>query len=202
MNMRGQTKGRKDGAPFTNVTPSDPPNHDSNPADNRLPALATFTEICHLNEIKAQLQAVEVVHAANTKKYNHVHAKFCASQRDVDALKRLLEEVQGKSDTSNVVTQCSPNQHDQRCYYRPFCKRMARACGGWTRMGCVDFKPKDKYGREGPKRKELPGGTDGPEFRKMKKEFDAPKLREIAKISMRKKREFKKQDENAPKKKK
>ena len=48
----------------------------------------------------------------------------------------------------------------------------------------------------------MPGGTDGPEFRKMKKEFDAPKLREIAKISMRKKREFKKQDENAPKKKK
>ena len=36
----------------------------------------------------------------------------------------------------------------------------------------------------------------------MKKEFDAPKLREIAKISMCKKREFKKQDENARKKKK
>ena len=79
---------------------------------------------------------------------------------------------------------------------------MARACGRWTRTGCVDFKPKDKYGREGPKWKELPGGTDGPEFQKMKKKFDAPKLREIAKISMHKKREFKKQDENARKKEK
>jgi hypothetical protein len=58
---------------------------------------------------------------------------------------------------------------------------MARDCGGWTRTGCEDFKPKDKFGREGPRRKELPGGTDGAVFRKRKREFDAPKLREIAK---------------------
>ena len=136
------------------------------------------------------------------QKVHRVRAKFRTSQRDVDALKRLLEEVQGLSDTRNDVTQCSPNQHDQSCYYRPFCQRMTRACSGWTRTGCQDFKPKDKYGREGPKRKELPGGTDGAEFRKMKKEFDAPKLRAIAKKSMRKKRYLQKATENPSKKKK
>jgi hypothetical protein len=60
-------KGRKGGAPVTNVTPSDPPNHDSNPADNRLPTLGAAAEILNLNEIKARLQDAEVVDAANTK---------------------------------------------------------------------------------------------------------------------------------------
>jgi hypothetical protein len=39
-------------------------------------------------------------------------------------------------------------------------------------------------------------------FEKMKKEFDAPKLREIAKKSMRKKRDLQKATENPSKKKK
>ena len=73
--------------------------------------------------------------------------------------------------------------------------RITRDCGGWTRTRCEDFKPKDKYGREGPRQKELPGRTDGAVFRKRKREFDAPKLREIAKKSMHKKRELKKQGE-------
>ena len=108
--------------------------------------------------------SAEKVHEANAKKYNRVRAKFRASKRDVDTLKRILEELEGKSDTSNVVIPSSPNLHDQRCYYRPFCQRMARDCGGWTRTGCEDFKPKDKYGREGSRWKELPGGTDGAVF--------------------------------------
>ena len=71
--------------------------------------------------------------------------------------------------------------------------RMSRDSGGWTRTECGDFKPKDKYGREGPRHKELPGGTDGAVFRKRKRLFDAPKLRETSKQSMRKKRELERQ---------
>ena len=105
--------------------------------------------------------SAEKVHEANAKKYNRVRAKFCTSKRDVDTLKRILKELEGKSGTSNVVIPSSPNLHDQHCYYWPFCKRMARDCGGWTRTGCEGFKPKDKFGREGPRQKELPGGTNG-----------------------------------------
>ncbi len=90
-----------------------------------------------------------------------MHAKFCASKRDVDTLKRMLK---GKSDTSNVVIPSHPNLHDQCCYYWPFCKRMARDYGGSTRTGCKDFKQKDKYGREDMRWKELPGGTNGAKF--------------------------------------
>jgi hypothetical protein len=194
--------GKKDSAPFTNTYTSDPPKNDSSPSVNLLPTLAAAAESSNLDEIKARLQAAEVVLAANTKRFNRVRAKFRASRRDVDELKRMLEEAQGNSGKSNVVTHPSPNQHNQHCYYRPFCKRMTRDCGGWTRTGCEDYRPKDKYGREGPKRKELPGGTDGAEFGKMKKEFDAPKLREIAKNSMRKKRDLQKATENPSKKKK
>ena len=70
---------------------------------------------------------------------------------------------------------------------------MSRDCGGLTRIGCEDFMPKDKNGREGPSHQELPGGTDGAVFRKRKRLFDAPKLRETSKQSMRKKRELERQ---------
>jgi hypothetical protein len=189
----------KDKASLANVSPTDQPGHGGDLADNHLPTLAAPATILNVDKIKKQLQAAEKAHEANAKKYNRVRAKFRASKRDVDTLKRMLEEVEGKSDTSNVVIPSSPNLHDQRCYYRPFCKRMARDCGEWTRTGCEDFKPKDKFGREGPRRKELPGGTDGAVFRKRKREFDAPKLREIAKKSMRKKREIEKQEEKTRK---
>jgi len=171
----------------------DQPGHEGDLADNRLPTLAAPATRLNVDTIKKQLQAAEKVHEANAKKYNRLRAKFWASKKDVDALKRMLEEAEGKSDNSNVAIPPLPNLHDQRCYYRPFCMKMSRDCGGWTRTGCEDFKPKDKYGREGLRRKELPGGTDGAVFRKRKRLFDAPKLRETSKKSMRKKRELERQ---------
>ena len=190
---KGSRKSRKARASLANVSPSDQPGHEGDLADNRLPTLAAPATRLNVDTIKKQLQAAEKVHEANAKKYNRLRAKFRASKKDVDALKRMLEEAEGKSDNSNVAIPPLPNLHDQRCYYRPFCMKMSRDCGGWTRTGCEDFKPKDKYGREGPRRKELPGGTDGAVFRKRKRLFDAPKLRETSKQSMRKKRELERQ---------
>ena len=184
------SRSRKARASLANVSPSDQPGHEGDLADNRLPTLAAPATNLNVDTIKKQLQAAEKAHQANAKKYNRVRAKFCTSKRDVDTLKRILKELEGKSGTSNVVIPSSPNLHDQHCYYRPFCMWMTRDCGGWTRTGCEDFKPKDKYGREGPRRKESPGGTDGAVFRKRKRLFDAPKLCETSKQSMHKKREI------------
>ena len=54
------------------------------------------------------------------QKNNRLHAKFWASKKDIDALKRMLKEAEGKSDNSNVAIPPLPNLHDQHCYYSHF----------------------------------------------------------------------------------
>mgnify|MGYP006203882077 FL=1 len=66
--------------------------------------------------------------------------------------------------------------HDQQCFYRPYCRRMASDCGGFHADKCIDFMPAKGDLPAGPRHHELPvGGIKSVEFKRQKRIHDSPK---------------------------
>ncbi len=146
--------------------------------------------------LRKQLEVLKQEHAANTDTFNIARRAFRKSKLAIENLERRI------NDRENATAKCSAVKsqfnwpHDQQCFYRPYCGRMASDCGGFHADKCIDFMPAKGGMPAGPRHHELPvGGIKSAEFKRRKRIHDSPKRCESVDKS-RKKRKAKAGAEN------
>ena len=108
----------------------------------------------------------------------------------INLIKLRLANGNGEDGKDRDPNDQPQNRHDQRCFYRPFCMKMASECRGFHEGQCLDYMPGDpeKGIPAGPKHHLLP---DQKEFLRMKREHDSPaRCAAVKKCKEKKKKEI------------
>lgn len=77
----------------------------------------------------------------NTVEHKNVGHNKTTMESEVDHATNLSDG--NDSCRHNKTTQDSLK--DQRCFWYPYCQKIASICGGWRETNCCDFKKEDQY---------------------------------------------------------
>ena len=126
--------------------------------------------------LRKQLEVLKQEHAAKTDSFNVAQMAFCKSKLAIENLERRINDQENATAKSSAVESKIKCHHDQKCFYRPYCGRMASDCRGFHADKCIDFMPAKGNLPAGPRHHELPvGGIQSAEFKRRKRIHDSPK---------------------------
>ena len=146
--------------------------------------------------LRKQLEVLKQEHAANTDTFNIARRAYRKSKLAIENLEHRINDQENATAKSSAVESQFKWPHDQQCFYRPYCGRMASDCRGFHADKCIDFMPAKGGMPAGPRHHELPvGGIKSAEFKRRKRIHDSPKICECV-IKARKKRKAKAAAEN------
>ena len=91
--------------------------------------------------LRKQLEVLKQEHAANTDTFNIARRAYRKSKLAIENLERRINDQENATAKSSAVESQFKWPHDQQCFYRPYCGRMASDCGGFHADKCIDFMP-------------------------------------------------------------
>ena len=101
----------------------------------------TVTEENHMTDLSETNPILYVDSAEQTSKHNNVGDNKSTMASEEDHATNLSDgnEFLGHNETTGDYPK------DQRCFWYPYCQKMARICGGWRETSCCDFKQGGQY---------------------------------------------------------
>ena len=110
------------------------------------------------NDPRKELEVLKQEHAANTDTFNIAQRAFCKSKLAIENLERRINDRENATAKCSAVKSQFKWPHNQQCFYRPYCGRMASDCGRFHVAKCIDFMPAKGGMPAGPRHHELSFG--------------------------------------------